>query len=30
MKPKKTELTEKLRQETNEVVDRYIDQGRAK
>jgi len=28
MKPKKTEITEKLRQEINKVVNRYIDQGR--
>merc|ERR1712147_556919 len=27
MKPKKTEITEKLRMEINKVVDRYIDQG---
>ncbi|KAL9085866.1 MAG: hypothetical protein Q9159_004472 [Coniocarpon cinnabarinum] len=27
MKPKKTEITEKLRQEINKVVSRYIDQG---
>ena len=27
MKPKKTEITEKLRLEINKVVDRYIDQG---
>eukprot|EP00798_Chlamydomonas_sp_ICE-L_P024335 gene24335-9951_t len=27
MKPKKTEVTEKLRQEINKVVNRYIDQG---
>lgn len=27
MKPKKTEITEKLRQEINKVVTRYIDQG---
>lgn len=27
MKPKKTEITEKLRQEINKVVNRYIDQG---
>lgn len=26
-KPKKTEITEKLRQEINKVVNRYIDQG---
>jgi hypothetical protein len=27
MKPRKTEITEKLRQEINKVVNRYIDQG---
>ena len=27
MKPKKTEVTEKLRGEINKVVNRYIDQG---
>ena len=27
MKPKKTEITDKLRQEINRVVNRYIDQG---
>ena len=27
MKPKKTEITEKLRMEINKVVGRYIDQG---
>jgi RuvB-like protein 1 (pontin 52) len=27
MKPKKTEITEKLRLEINKVVNRYIDQG---
>lgn len=27
MKPKKTEITEKLRMEINKVVNRYIDQG---
>ncbi|KAF3321342.1 ruvB-like protein 1 [Carex littledalei] len=27
MKPRKTEITEKLRQEINKVVDRYIDEG---
>lgn len=27
MKPKKTEITEKLRQEINKVVNKYIDQG---
>ena len=27
MKPKKTEVTEKLRAEINKVVNRYIDQG---
>jgi DNA helicase TIP49 (TBP-interacting protein) len=27
LKPKKTEVTDKLRQEINKVVDRYIDQG---
>jgi RuvB-like protein 1 (pontin 52) len=27
MKPKKTEVTDKLRQEINKVVNRYIDQG---
>ncbi len=27
MKPKKTEITEKLRSEINKVVNRYIDQG---
>jgi RuvB-like protein 1 (pontin 52) len=27
MKPKKTEITEKLRKEINKVVNRYIDQG---
>jgi hypothetical protein len=27
LKPKKTEITEKLRQEINRVVNRYIDQG---
>jgi len=27
MKPKKTEITDKLRQEINKVVNRYIDQG---
>ncbi|KAL6945208.1 RuvB ATP-dependent DNA helicase pontin [Hanseniaspora vineae] len=27
MKPKKTEITEKLRQEVNKVVSKYIDQG---
>ena len=27
MKPKKTEVTEKLRSEINKVVNRYIDQG---
>lgn len=29
MKPKKTEITDKLRKEINKVVDRYIDQGTA-
>ena len=29
MKPKKTEITEKLRQEINKVVQKYIDQGHA-
>ncbi|KAL8674731.1 MAG: hypothetical protein Q9168_000889 [Polycauliona sp. 1 TL-2023] len=29
MKPKKTEITDKLRQEINRVVNRYIDQGAA-
>lgn len=29
MKPKKTEITDKLRREINKVVDRYIDQGTA-
>lgn len=29
MKPKKTEVTEKLRQEINKVVNKYIDQGTA-
>jgi DNA helicase TIP49 (TBP-interacting protein) len=29
MKPKKTEITDKLRQEINRVVNRYIDQGEA-
>ncbi|KAL7630584.1 UNVERIFIED_CONTAM: hypothetical protein RMT77_003735 [Armadillidium vulgare] len=29
MKPKKTEITEKLRLEINKVVDKYIDQGTA-
>jgi len=29
MKPKKTEITEKLRAEINKVVNRYIDQGLA-
>jgi hypothetical protein len=28
LKPKKTEITDKLRQEINRVVNRYIDQGR--
>jgi RuvB-like protein 1 (pontin 52) len=27
MKPKKTEITEKLRKEINQVVNKYIDQG---
>jgi RuvB-like protein 1 (pontin 52) len=27
MKPKKTEITEKLRQEINKFVNKYIDQG---
>eukprot|EP00967_Tisochrysis_lutea_P156716 scaffold316366_cov18-Tisochrysis_lutea.AAC.1 len=27
LKPKKTEVTDKLRQEINKVVNRYIDQG---
>ena len=27
MKPKKTEITDKLRSEINKVVNRYIDQG---
>jgi len=27
MKPKKTEITEKLRSEINKVVNKYIDQG---
>ena len=27
MKPKKTEITEKLRMEINKVVNKYIDQG---
>ena len=27
MKPKKTEITDKLRQEINKVVNRYIDQN---
>jgi len=27
MKPKKTEITDKLRGEINKVVNRYIDQG---
>jgi RuvB-like protein 1 (pontin 52) len=27
MKPKKTEITEKLREEINKVVSKYIDQG---
>ena len=27
MKPKKTEITEKLRAEINKVVNKYIDQG---
>ena len=27
LKPKKTEITDKLRQEINKVVNRYIDQG---
>lgn len=27
MKPKKTEITEKLRVEINKVVNKYIDQG---
>lgn len=27
LKPKKTEITDKLRQEINRVVNRYIDQG---
>ena len=27
MKPKKTEVTQKLRGEINKVVNRYIDQG---
>ena len=27
MKPKKTEITDKLRQEINKIVNRYIDQG---
>lgn len=27
LKPKKTEITEKLRQEVNKVVAKYIDQG---
>lgn len=27
MKPKKTEITDKLREEINKVVSRYIDQG---
>jgi RuvB-like protein 1 (pontin 52) len=27
MKPKKTEITEKLRLEINKVVNKYIDQG---
>jgi hypothetical protein len=29
LKPKKTEITDKLRQEINRVVNRYIDQGEA-
>jgi RuvB-like protein 1 len=29
MRPKKTEITEKLRSEVNRVVDRYVDQGTA-
>lgn len=29
LKPKKTEITEKLRQEVNRVVNRYIDEGTA-
>merc|ERR1711937_619672 len=29
LKPKKTEITEKLRNEINKVVNRYIDQGTA-
>jgi RuvB-like protein 1 (pontin 52) len=29
LKPKKTEITDKLRQEINRVVNRYIDQGAA-
>jgi DNA helicase TIP49 (TBP-interacting protein) len=28
LKPKKTEITDKLRQEINRVVNRYIDQGK--
>ena len=27
MKPKKTEITEKLRKEINKVVNKYIDEG---
>lgn len=27
MKPKKTEITEKLRKEINKVVNKYIEQG---
>lgn len=27
LKPKKTEITEKLRKEINKVVNKYIDQG---
>jgi RuvB-like protein 1 (pontin 52) len=27
MKPKKTEITDKLRQEINKVVNKYIEQG---
>lgn len=29
MKPKKTEISDKLRQEINKVVNRYVDQGTA-
>ena len=28
MKPKKTEITEKLRKEINKVVNKYIDEGK--